>query len=201
LCNEFDIFGDTTRLSEFETKVKDAVVDFTPVVLPIKSVGVQGDVRSYKNPILLSGETSDFEKLSLASTLITNTFPQINRALYLLSPEKIESIKLEKRYLTPDRILVLQNADKVVMDFIKEKAIDRAIWQFPTVLVPLEINEKEGETIVLRPVESEEAMTANFYKMNFAILRDLVARLTALDGISAVMYDITNKPPATIEWE
>ena len=87
------------------------------------------------------------------------------------------------------------------MDFIKEKKIDREIWQFPTVLLPLSINGASGETIVLRPVESEEAMTANFYKMDFALLDELVEKLKLVKGVSAVLYDITNKPPATIEWE
>jgi len=53
----------------------------------------------------------------------------------------------------------------------------------------------------LRPVESEEAMTANFYKMDWALLDELVEKLRKVPGVSAVMYDITNKPPATIEWE
>ncbi|KKQ72252.1 MAG: GMP synthase, GMP synthase (glutamine-hydrolysing) [Candidatus Peregrinibacteria bacterium GW2011_GWC2_39_14] len=170
-------------------------------VLPIRSVGVQGDVRSYKNPLVLSSGNKNMDILGLVSTNITNFTPAINRVLYLLYPEKIDSITLQKSYLTPSRISVLQDADKIVMDFIKEKKIDREIWQFPTVLLPLSINGASGETIVLRPVESEEAMTANFYKMDFALLDELVEKLKLVKGVSAVLYDITNKPPATIEWE
>ncbi|HPU94916.1 MAG TPA: glutamine-hydrolyzing GMP synthase, partial [Candidatus Gracilibacteria bacterium] len=132
---------------------------------------------------------------------VTNGFPEVNRGLYLLSSSVVKSVNLSKSYLTPERISVLQEADKVVMDFIKEKGIDREIWQFPTVLIPVSVNDKAGETIVLRPVESEEAMTANFYKMKWELLEELVEKLVALNGVSAVMYDITNKPPATIEWE
>jgi GMP synthase (glutamine-hydrolysing) len=170
-------------------------------VLPIKSVGVQGDVRSYKHPAVIATDDRNMDVLGIISTNITNLMPDINRVLLLLSPQTIESVELLKAYLTRDRISVLQEADKVVMDFIKEKKIDRDIWQFPTVLVPLSVNGASGETVVLRPVESEEAMTANFYKMDFNILGELVGRLSAIKGVTAVMYDITNKPPATIEWE
>ena len=86
------------------------------------------------------------------------------------------------------------------MDFILEAGIDRKIWQFPTVLLPVGVSEA-GESIVLRPVCSEEAMTANFYKMSFDKLRELTKRLIGLNGVSGIFYDITNKPPGTIEWE
>ena len=113
-------------------------------------------------------------------------------------------VELVKAYLTPERIAVLQEADKVVMDFIMEKKLDRDIWQFPTVLVPLKVgsgSSGSGEAIVLRPVESEEAMTASFYKMDWGLLDELVGLLEAVEGVGAVFYDITNKPPGTIEWE
>jgi len=203
LCSSEEIHSDTVVASEFEKRLADAVSfgSYTVKVLPIKSVGVQGDVRSYKHPAVFVGGVHDFDKLSLASTTVTNGFPEVNRGLYLLSDESIENVSLSKCYLTPDRISVLQDADKIVMDFIKEKGIDKAIWQFPTVLVPLSVNDVPGETIVLRPVESEEAMTANFYKIDWALLNELVEKLRKVPGVSAVMYDITNKPPATIEWE
>ena len=87
------------------------------------------------------------------------------------------------------------------MDFISEVGISGDIWQFPTVLIPLSIDSQNTESVVLRPVCSQEAMTANFYRMPFDILKELTKRLEAVDGISGIFYDITNKPPGTIEWE
>ena len=87
------------------------------------------------------------------------------------------------------------------MDYIKEATIDKEIWQFPTVLIPLSVGSQNGESIVLRPVCSEEAMTANFYPMDENNLNELVKRLSSLKEISGIFYDITNKPPGTIEWE
>jgi GMP synthase (glutamine-hydrolysing) len=54
---------------------------------------------------------------------------------------------------------------------------------------------------VLRPIESQEAMTVNFYPMNMDLLEQLAGQIMAISGIGAVLYDATNKPPATIEWE
>ena len=87
------------------------------------------------------------------------------------------------------------------MDYLDEANISREIWQFPTVLIPLSVDNQNTESIVLRPVCSQEAMTANFYRMPFDILKELTKRLEALDGISGIFYDLTNKPPGTIEWE
>jgi GMP synthase (glutamine-hydrolysing) len=173
---------------------------YSTSVLPLKSVGVQGDVRSYKHPVVLSGGDRDWEKLALVGTKIVNNFKDLNRGLYLLSGDLGAGVELVKSYLTPERIAVLQEADKVVMDFIAEKGLEKEIWQFPTVLVPLSIG-GSGESIVLRPVESEEAMTASFYKMDWELLDELVSRLAAVSGVGAIFYDITNKPPGTIEWE
>jgi GMP synthase (glutamine-hydrolysing) len=209
-------------------------------LLPLHSVGVQGDFRTYRHPAAVIGR-SDFVRLEEVSTALINQNREINRVLWLRYPEKIEMMEVGRRWLTPERIALLQQADDVVSRFIVEHGLDRAIWQFPTVLVPLCVNagralstggalssepaqssgfEQGGsskltasseqgtgskldmrESVVLRPVESEEAMTANFYKMDLGLLDRLVKRLAAIPGVCAVFYDVTNKPPGTIEWE
>jgi len=199
LCSDTSVGG--AGLAEIESRIAQFAGVYSAKVLPIKSVGIQGDVRSYKRPVALCGGERDWDELSLISTQVVNNFPELNRALYLLSPERVESVSLTHAYLTPERVGILQEADKIVMDFIAEKELARAIWQFPTVLVPLCVNGASGETVVLRPVESEEAMTANFYRMEWGLLGELVERLASVSGVGAVFYDITNKPPATIEWE
>jgi GMP synthase (glutamine-hydrolysing) len=74
------------------------------------------------------------------------------------------------------------------------------IWQFPVVLIPL-VNKTTGqESIVLRPVDSVDGMTASFTKLPRALLLDLASRIQKTFGLH-VFFDVTNKPPATIEWE
>lgn len=169
-------------------------------ILPLQSVGVQGDFRTYRHPVVFLGE-SNFETLGKLATQLINQFPAINRALWLLQPYKIEDMKVHVKCLTPERIQLLQKADAVVSEFLDIHNLNREIWQFPTVLLPLSVNRDRGESIVLRPVCSEEAMTANFYAMNLDLLKKLTTELIKIDGITAVFYDVTNKPPGTIEWE
>ena len=170
-------------------------------VLPIKSVGVQGDERTYRHPVLLCGKGVYWDRLNSLSTQLTNRFAEINRVLYLVSPQEVADLSVVPNHMTRQRTLLIQNADKAVMDYIKEASMHTEIWQFPTVLLPIAVNSEEGESIVLRPVCSTEAMTANFYRMDFDKLGELKSRLDAIDGVTAVFYDITNKPPGTIEWE
>lgn len=175
-------------------------------ILPIQSVGVQGDARTYRNPIALwnyhassKHQRRSFDELENISTNLTNHFSAINRVCLLLAPKQITSIKLLPASITARRLKLLCELDDIVMKFIKKHGIEREIWQFPTVLIPLSINGIKKEAVVLRPICSEEAMTANFYKMNFELLKKLTSKLAP--KVSAVFYDITNKPPGTIEWE
>ena len=168
-------------------------------ILPIQSVGVQGDARTYRNPLVIWGKRHSFEELEKISTALTNRFSSINRVCLLLHPREIKSVKAMAGFLSPQRIRLLQGLDDTVMSFMKKNKLLRETWQFPTILVPLQINGSGRETVVLRPVCSEEAMTANFYKMDAKPLSKLTAKLAP--KVSAVLYDITNKPPGTIEWE
>lgn len=166
--------------------------------LPIKSVGVQGDFRTYRHPLLLSGD-ADWSALASLAPALTNRFPQINRVLYALTP--VEKFSVTFGTLTEERVQRLQHADKLAMDFIYKNDANRTVWQMPTVLLPLSANEAGKESIVLRPIMSEEAMTANFAELPIDKVRELAKQILLDKNISAVFYDITNKPPATIEWE
>ena len=176
------------------------VTGLTAALLPLQSVGVQGDFRTYRHPLAIVGETN-FDQLDVIATQLINQNSEINRVIWMLEPRKIKKMFVSNSYLTPERIELLQKADDVVNNFVKENELTREIWQFPVVLIPLTINARGGESIVLRPVESEEAMTANFYHMDRDLLNRLAHDLKRIRGITAVFYDVTNKPPGTIEWE
>jgi GMP synthase (glutamine-hydrolysing) len=180
-----------TFLSKYKLKGK---------ILPVQSVGVQGDNRTYRNPVVITGEAS-WETLQDIATKIPNQFKEISRVVLSITPEEITSVEFSKATLTPERIALLQQADRVVMKFLDDKKLMRAVWQFPVVLLPISLNKKAGETIVLRPVCSEEAMTAAPYFFEWPMLRKLTDELMKIKGISGVLYDVTTKPPATIEWE
>ncbi len=175
--------------------------DYAAHILPIKSVGVQGDERTYRHPLVIEGG-HDWTSLRGLAPKITNKYKSVNRVMFAVASNgPIESISLTPAYLTPQRIEVLQEADKLVMDFINEVDTEGLVWQCPTVLLPISINSEDKESIVLRPVSSTEAMTANFTELPWEGVQKLAEKILQLPGISAVFYDITNKPPGTIEWE
>ncbi|MDO8624551.1 MAG: glutamine-hydrolyzing GMP synthase [Candidatus Diapherotrites archaeon] len=166
------------------------------VVLPIKSVGVQGDNRTFAHPAVLSGP-ADWEALEHVSTRITNEVREINRVLWQCAGEV--TTRTRPALLSRERTQLLAKADELVQDTLRGKGLYDSVWQFPVVLVPLGPGNKE--TIVLRPVCSTDAMTVQFARLPLAFVQDVSRQLMALDGIGCVLYDVTNKPPGTIEWE
>lgn len=169
--------------------------------LPLKSVGVQGDERSYRHPAVIFGQSKiDWGWLNTVSVKITNSVRPINRVVLQVGGVTAPTeMKVKEGYLTRDRLDVLREADAVVEKIVRKHHLYEAIWQFPVILMPLTAG--TGESIVLRPIESQEAMTVNFYHMDHVILQEMVDALLQVPGVDAVFYDITNKPPATIEWE
>jgi GMP synthase (glutamine-hydrolysing) len=190
----------TNKVLERRLREEAARFGYKAHLMPVKSVGVQGDARSYKHAAILEGET-DWDRLEKVSTHLTNTLSGINRVVCCLQPESIKRISLKKGFLTPERISLLQEVDDFVMDEVKKRKLYSEIWQFPVVLLPVSVNGRGKDSIVLRPVSSTEAMTADFSRPDPAFARHLAHTITAKHGISAVFYDITHKPPATIEWE
>ena len=168
-------------------------------ILPLRSVGVQGDSRTYAHPAVVSGDC-DWEKLELLSTELTNLFAEINRVVYLLGPEERPVQRIKPGYLTRDRLDLLREADAIAMEGLERHGLMQEMMQMPTVLVPLSADGVQ-ESVVLRPIASSDLMTARFCRLPREFLEDIRDRLLALEGIEAVFYDITHKPPGTVEWE
>jgi GMP synthase (glutamine-hydrolysing) len=166
-------------------------------VLPVRSVGVQGDMRSYAHPFALRGDHS-WEAIEEYSTALTNRFAGLNRIVFQAAPEGALEYRLASQYCERSSLDLLREMDDLCTGFLREKGIYEDIWQMPVVLLPLRVQDKP--VVVLRPVCSNEAMTATFYFMDRGLLRQLSARLLAA-GAGAVLYDVTHKPPGTIEWE
>ncbi len=170
------------------------------LALPIRSVGVKADLRAYEHPVLLTGE-APWERILEAVSAITKTVPGINRCVLNLSGEHPRRARVLPAGVTRARLETLRRADAVVMDALRRFGLDRRVWQCPTVLVPLALDDADGETVVVRPVRSERAMTATPVDLPPEVLRHLRDELLALEGVGAVALDVTSKPPGTIEWE
>ena len=77
---------------------------------------------------------------------------------------------------------------------------DYGIWQFPVVLIPTSTEENK-ESIVLRPIVSTEAMTASFANIDWKVIDQIKESISDKKEITHLFYDLTHKPPGTIEWE
>jgi GMP synthase (glutamine-hydrolysing) len=96
-------------------------------------------------------------------------------------------------------LALLREADAIAQTMLKDEELAADVWQFPVVLLPLTV--ANGQTVALRPVTSTDAMTARYADLPTDFIEELADKLCDIDGIDAVLFDVTNKPPATIEWE
>ena len=103
--------------------------------------------------------------------------------------------------MTRDRLHLLRECDHLTMDGLRRHGLYEKIWQCPTAMVPLSINGKGKELVVLRPVHTKRAMTARPAQLPDSLVAELRRDMLALDGVSGLALDLTSKPPGTIEWE
>jgi GMP synthase (glutamine-hydrolysing) len=111
--------------------------------------------------------------------------------------------------VTKERLALLRHADAIVREELKFAELDRAIWQCPVVLladvrsVGVQGDGRTyGHPIVLRPVSSEDAMTADWSRLPYEVLEKISTRITnEVPDVNRVVLDVTSKPPGTIEWE
>jgi len=110
--------------------------------------------------------------------------------------------------VTPERVAILQEADEIVVDEIKAAGLYGKIWQAFAVLLPVKSVGVMGDqrtyaaTCAIRAVHSEDGMTADWVQLPYELLGRMSNRIVnEVRGINRVVYDITSKPPGTIEWE
>lgn len=110
--------------------------------------------------------------------------------------------------ITPERVKIVRQAGKIIEEELIGTEFWKIIWMSFAVLLPIKSVGIQGDErsykypVVVRIVESRDAMTANFSKIPFSILEKISTRITNEVGeVNRVVYDITNKPPATMEWE
>ena len=164
-------------------------------VLPVKSVGVQGDSRSYRNVLVVS------EGDRQTATAVVNRRGDVNRAMSVAgSHAPVAEMIATPALLTAERLDRLRRADAIVRELSHESGFDATIWQFPVISIPLGIGGRP-DSIVLRPIQSVDGMTADAVTIPPGLLEEMVTRLKQVKGLCAIFCDLTNKPPGTIEWE
>ena len=192
-----------TDSGRFDDLLKDT--PYPGRVVPLKTVGVQGDQRSYRYLALLHEAESaghpDWERLHALGTTLPNRLDFVNRVTYVLAgPSHRVAPRVYPMTINLDDLALLRELDALVRE-----ALDRPpISQVFAVLLPLGIDRQRS--VAIRTFITNDYMTGRPAVMGRDIDEETVLQLTKriaaeFPALEYVLYDITGKPPATVEWE
>jgi GMP synthase (glutamine-hydrolysing) len=216
--NEFiAVFDDEAARIAKETGGVDWLVQGTLYPDVIESSSVKGPSQTIKSHHNVGGlpEHMKLKLIEPLRDLFKDEVRRIGRDLgmpeEILARQPFPGPGLAVRILgevTPDRVALLQEADEIVVAEIKSAGLYNTVWQSFAVLLPVMSVGVMGDqrtyayTAAVRAVHSEDGMTADWAPLPHAVLKRISSRIVnEVRGINRVVYDITSKPPGTIEWE
>lgn len=208
LCATEPHWPEETTPEQFEADVSDFLKtpNITPKLLPIQSVGVQGDARSYRHPLALFGITpANLDNTQAWSQELPNRFKAINRVIVALNQPELITPQFIPTHLNHDTLELLRQADAFVLKQLAESGYLKQFAQTFCVLLPLGFTNARNYSIVIRSVLTSDFMTARTAKLKgelpLSCLQKIAEKFIVQFPVSAVFYDVTPKPPATVEWE
>jgi GMP synthase (glutamine-hydrolysing) len=181
--------------------------DYGIRVAPLKTVGVQGDYRSYRYLALLSEthrpENTDWESLFDLGRKLPGQLNFVNRVALVLNDAPLNDLVVRPLHITPESIKLLQELDDCVTSTLKSPRLS----QYFAVLLP--VGQKKPYSVAIRAIVSNDFMTGRPAKVGNSdaeipeqTLKQLAADICQnFPDIEFVLYDITSKPPATVEWQ
>ena len=193
--------------AEIQKFIDDQDLTIKVHLLPIRSVGVGGDERSHLSVVAIEGDLNSDQLAKIGTDLPAHFREAVNRVIYKLQGGTLSgSPTLTKTLLTADVREQLRHADKIVFEEMRAADLLGDIKQFPVVLIPLSFGEKGHRSIVLRPVITSTFMTVQAMLPKRDLPQEFFDKITKrilaeVPDISQVFLDLTNKPPATTEWE
>ncbi|XP_013772810.1 GMP synthase [glutamine-hydrolyzing] [Limulus polyphemus] len=187
----------------------------TTTLLPIQSVGVQGDKRTYSYVVGLSSNESirDWEDLMVLAKLIPRICHNINRVVYIFGDAVQFPVQdITPTFLTTGVLSTLRQADFLAQNILHSSGYYNQISQMPIILIPIHFDRDVvsrqpscQRSIVIRTFLTSDFMTGIPAIPNkhlpLEILNKMVAEIHTVPGISRVLFDLTPKPPGTTEWE
>jgi len=173
-------------------------------LLPVRSVGVGGDARSHIQAIALEGQVNPADLAQISSSLTNDFRSLINRVVYKLAGPDLNKIQPIETKPTRDMRRAIRASDAIAMETSRSMGVIRKIEQFPVILLPLGADKKRS--IVLRPLFTRAHLTVQALLPEVDLPQEFFDEIASrilgeVDGISHVFTDLTNKPPATTEWE
>ncbi|OAF65917.1 GMP synthase [glutamine-hydrolyzing] subunit B, partial [Intoshia linei] len=191
-------------------------------LLPINSVGVQGDNRTYRNVLAVSADiVPDWEVLDNLARIIPNIIPQINRVCFAFGSKIKDNVinSIVKTTLTENVLEQTRIFDFNVNKILSESGETIKLSQMPIVMIPINFDQdtQEKRSFVIRPFITSDFMTGiaakpdiNYSKsvnlsfnlvLSFFILMSIVEYSKHCKFSSKLLYDLSSKPPGTTEWE
>jgi GMP synthase (glutamine-hydrolysing) len=211
------VFDDQAQMIAEETGQVDWLVQGTLYPDVIESSSVKGPSQTIKSHHNVGGlpETMKLKLIEPLRDLFKDEVRRIGRDLGMpsdiLERQPFPGPGLAVRILgeiTSERVALLQEADDIVVTEIKRAGLYQQIWQSFAVLLPVKSVGVMGDqrtyayTCAIRAVNSEDGMTADWVPLPYDVLKTISSRIVnEVKGINRVVYDITSKPPGTIEWE
>ncbi|EPY37919.1 GMP synthase (glutamine-hydrolysing) [Angomonas deanei] len=180
------------------------------VILPIRSVGVQGDGRTYAYASALSlgrfPTDEEWRELLLVARAIPKNAHSINRVCFMFGEKESTSPSTTETYLTQDIVDKLRLADNCVNEVLLRHGLLRVLSQVPVVLLPITFSKEKEYCVVIRTFLTSDFMTGipacpGTPFLPSSVLEEMVDAVSQLPFVSKVLFDLTAKPPGTTEWE
>ncbi|XP_036322057.1 GMP synthase [glutamine-hydrolyzing], partial [Rhagoletis pomonella] len=209
------VIGSTSELEQKELKRISSSTKIQATVLPVRSVGVQGDKRTYSYVVGLSSNAEpNWNDLLFLAKLIPRILHNVNRVCFIFG-DLVQYQITDITHTTLNNYVLnqLREADAIGNEIIIQAELHRKISQMPIVLIPVHFDRDPTNrtpsccrSIVLRPFLTNDFMTGvpvipGSINLPTQVLNNIVHDISKLDGISRVLYDLTSKPPGTTEWE
>jgi len=188
---------------ECEIQKTSEALGYTASVLPIKSKGVQGDQGTYAYTVGIIGEYNRETLLSIATEIPNKFKGKINRVVYLIAPKDAPSLqfaRIKRDYFRAKTRDLVDMTNKIFIKNLRLANLYSQISQAFAVVCPLGFN--SGYSVILRAVDTVDFMTASPHWLPELFLEQVADQIMAkIPEIELVFYDLTSKPPGTIEWE
>lgn len=208
-----DVFDDESKLLEDVTWLAQGTI-YPDVIESISVKGPSATIKSHHNV----GGLPDYMKLKIVEPLRMLFKDEVRRvgATLGIDPELLgrhpfPGPGLSIRILgdiTPEKVSILQEVDAIFINGLKEHGLYDQVWQAGAILLPVNSvgvmgDERTYEKVVaLRAVQSTDGMTADWVHLPYDFLMEISNKIiNRVKGVNRVVYDISSKPPATIEWE
>jgi len=204
----------TTPMERKELVNKSGKLKYSATVLPIRTVGVQGDKRSYSYAVAIScAQDPDWNDLVYFAKIIPRVCHNVNRICFVFGGQLEHPIlELTPTYLTPIVMATIRQADHLAHQVLSQAGKTSSVSQMPVVLIPVHFDRSQLErvpscarSVVLRPFKTQDFMTGvpaiPGKDLPLDVVQKMVSEITGVPGVSRVLYDLTPKPPGTTEWE